>query len=170
MRRAGGPRSGETSELPRLQRIDDLLALGILDHRPAGDLVDGALAADAEARLAVDDADALAGRHHPPREWRWRRLGHDPQDFLLSSASWLCSSSSLRLRSSIAPSLSPAAGASCGLADSAAPLAFAGGIPAKPVPNGLNIRIACSNIAMFCLPIDSNCWNGLKPKAFCRYL
>src|SRR4051812_24567498 len=65
-------------ELPRLQRVDDLLAFGVLDHRPAGDLVDGALAADAEAGLGVHDADALAGRHHPSRrQRRWRRIGHD---------------------------------------------------------------------------------------------
>jgi hypothetical protein len=56
-----------------------------------------------------------------------------------------------------------------GLAGCSWPLAAAG-VPGLPGSwNGLNMRMAFSNIAMFCLPIDSNCWNGLKPKAFCRY-
>jgi hypothetical protein len=39
------------------QLIDDRLTHGVLEHRPAADLVDRALAAEAEAALAIDRAD-----------------------------------------------------------------------------------------------------------------
>src|SRR5690349_8576208 len=77
------------------------------------------------------------------------------QDFLLSSASWPWSSSSLRFRSSIASLLPDVASGF----DGSVPLACGGGggegDAPWPAPNGLNMRMACSNIAMFCLPIDS---------------
>ena len=34
--------------------------------------------------------------------------------------------------------------------------------------DGKNPSIDTYEVDMFCLPIASNCWNGLKPKAFCR--
>src|SRR5262249_8020522 len=151
--------------LPPRQLIEDRLALIVVEHGPAADLLDVALAAQTQAALAVERADADAGRHDARQ--RLGAVAHGgSQDFLLSSASWLCSSSSLRFRSSMAASLLLAGalsafGGSC-------PLAPAGGLPPGPVWNGLNMRMARSNIAMFCLPIDSNCWKGLKPKAFCR--
>src|SRR6185437_1751930 len=64
-------------KLPRLQRIDDRAALVVVHHRPAGDLVDRALAADAHVALGIHDADALARRHDAPRRVaRRRRIGH----------------------------------------------------------------------------------------------
>ena len=58
----------ESEERAR-QLVDDGLTRGILEHRPAADLVDRALAAEAEAALAIDRADADAGRHHAPERW-----------------------------------------------------------------------------------------------------
>src|SRR6266404_9581631 len=58
------------SDLPARQLVDDRLALGVVEHGPAADLVDGALAAEAEAALAVERADADAGRHHAAQR-RW---------------------------------------------------------------------------------------------------
>src|SRR6185436_19229094 len=58
----------------------DLLPLGIFQHHPAADLLDGALAAEAEAALAVERADADARRHHAP-EGRWT-ITHDGSGLL----------------------------------------------------------------------------------------
>src|SRR5260370_19576537 len=130
------------------QLVDDALPLDVIEHHPAADFLDRALAAEAEAAaLGVDHADADAARHHASRR---RRRSHGFQDFLLSSASWPCSSSSLRFRSSIAASLLAADDASD--FGSSWPLACAGGVPPRPLPSplptGFNMRMPRPHIAI----------------------
>ena len=139
----------------------------VVEHGPAADFLDVAFCSRAEA-LAVERANADAGRHdaapggvHPMAGSGFlAELGELAPAFvgLPSVHRWRhpCPAARRRpLRSS--PVL--AFGGRRGLA----PFGW------EPGRNGswFSMRMAFSNIAMFCLPIDSNCWNGLKPKAFC---
>src|SRR5262245_43533017 len=70
------------SDLPRRQLVDDLLACRIVEHHPAADLLDGALAAEAEAALGVERADADAGRHDASQGRRPITHRRHPSGFL----------------------------------------------------------------------------------------
>src|SRR6185369_5625154 len=78
-KRAEIPETSAGLILARRQFVQDALALAVVEHHPAADLLDGALAAQAKAAaLGIDHADPDAGRHHASR---LRRRGHGGQDF-----------------------------------------------------------------------------------------